>query len=64
MRDAHKKAIELAQKAVRLSALIPIYVFPLWKDKSALKRTVDDFLPQADIIKVSDDELEFYNRDG
>ncbi len=59
MRDAHKKAIELAQKSGAIISFDPNIRFPLWKDKSALKRTIDDFLTQADIIKVSDDELEF-----
>ncbi|MCQ2602904.1 MAG: PfkB family carbohydrate kinase, partial [Clostridia bacterium] len=31
----------------------------LWKDDDALRRVVIDFLPYADIVKVTDDELEF-----
>lgn len=59
MRDAHKKAIEFAKKRGAIISFDPNIRFPLWKDKPVLKRTIDDFLPSADIIKVSDDELEF-----
>ena len=33
--------------------------FPLWPDREALRRTVLEFLPLADIVKISDEELEF-----
>ena len=33
--------------------------FSLWDDKDALYRTVHEFLPYADILKLSDEELEF-----
>lgn len=46
----------------RLGALVsfdPNLRFPLWPDREALYRTVWEFLPQADVLKVSDEELEF-----
>ena len=33
--------------------------FPLWPDRDALRRTVLEFLPLADVVKISDEELEF-----
>ena len=31
----------------------------LWSDEKALKRAIDEFLPMADIVKVSDEEIKF-----
>lgn len=59
MREAHKAAIAAARKAGALVSFDPNLRFPLWPDRKALYRTVWDFLPQADIVKVSDEELEF-----
>ena len=33
--------------------------FPLWNDKKALHDTVNEFIPMADIVKISDEELGF-----
>lgn len=41
------------------SAFDPNLRFPLWPDREALRRTVLEFLPLADIVKISDEELEF-----
>ena len=59
MREAHKAAIAAARKAGALVSFDPNLRFPLWPDREALYRTVWEFLPQADILKVSDEELEF-----
>lgn len=59
MRKAHKKAIDIAKKHGAIISFDPNIRFPLWKDKRELKAAVDEFLPLADIIKISDEEIEF-----
>ena len=59
MKDAHRRAIDYARKSGALISFDPNLRFPLWKDKSALKDTVNEFIPMADIVKISDEELEF-----
>ena len=57
--DAATLAIAAARQAGALVSFDPNLRFPLWPDREALYRTVWEFLPQADILKVSDEELEF-----
>ena len=59
MREAHKAAIAAARAAGALVSFDPNLRFPLWPDRDALRRTVLEFLPLADIVKISDEELEF-----
>lgn len=59
MRYAHKKAIEYAKDAGAIISFDPNLRFPLWKDKTELKKVIDEFSEFADIIKVSDEEIEF-----
>lgn len=59
MKDAHKKAIEFAKKQKSLISFDPNVRFPLWNDKKKLKKTIDEFLPMADIVKISDEEMYF-----
>ena len=59
MRGAHSAAIRSVQDAGALVSFDPNLRFPLWPDREALRRTVWEFLPQADILKISDEELEF-----
>ena len=59
MKYAHKKAVECAKKCGSIISFDPNLRFPLWKDKVSLKNAVDEFLPYADIIKISDEEIEF-----
>ena len=58
MKEAHKKAIELAKKQGAIICLDPNIRFPLWNDKRKLKEAIDEFLSSADIIKISDEEIE------
>ena len=59
MKEAHKKLIDMAiEKRVKVS-FDPNLRFSLWDDLDALKKTVNDFIPYADIVKISDEELEF-----
>ena len=59
MRGAHSAAIRAVQDAGALVSFDPNLRFPLWPDREELRRTVWEFLPQADILKISDEELEF-----
>ncbi|MCH5210470.1 MAG: carbohydrate kinase [Oscillospiraceae bacterium] len=59
MRDAHERAIEYAKSNDALISFDPNLRFKLWEDKEALRETVRKFIPLADILKISDEELEF-----
>lgn len=59
MKEAHKKTVELAKNRGAIISFDPNIRFPLWNDKQRLKLAIDEFLPLADIIKLSDEELEF-----
>lgn len=59
MREAHRAAIAAARAAGAIIDFDPNLRFPLWPDRAALRETVLHFLPLADILKISDEELEF-----
>ncbi|BBF43368.1 fructokinase [Lachnospiraceae bacterium KM106-2] len=59
MKEAHRKAIEYAKEAKAVISFDPNVRLALWEDQEALRRTILEFLPLADIIKISDEELEF-----
>lgn len=59
MKEAHKKLIEMAMAQDVMVSFDPNLRFSLWDDLDELKKTVNEFLPYADIIKISDEELEF-----
>lgn len=59
MKDAHKKAVCFAKESGSLISFDFNLRFPLWKNKEDLKKAVLEFLPYADIVKVSEEELEF-----
>lgn len=59
MKGAHLRAIEFAKQNGAIISFDPNLRFPLWKNRSDLKAAVDEFLPYADIVKLSDEELSF-----
>ena len=59
MKDAHIRAIEIARKNGMLISFDPNLRFPLWNDKNKLHSRVSEFMPLCDILKISDEELEF-----
>ena len=59
MRDAHRRAISLAREAGAIISFDPNLRFPLWKDHDALRATVKEFVCDADVLKISDEELAF-----
>lgn len=56
---AHLKAIDYALKNNSIISFDPNLRFNLWDDKELLKKTVLEFIPYANILKISDEELEF-----
>lgn len=59
MKDAHYKAIESAKKKGAIISFDPNLRFPLWSDLNLLKERVREFISYCDILKISDEELEF-----
>lgn len=59
MKDAHKKAIEYAKEAGAIISFDPNIRLALWENASDLKAAILEFMPKANILKVSDEEIEF-----
>lgn len=59
MKEAHKKAISYAKENGAIISFDLNIRLPLWNDEKKLRSAINEFLPLADIVKVSDDELEF-----
>lgn len=59
MKYAHKRAIEYAKNNGALISFDPNLRFMLWENPRDLKAAVEEFLPMCDILKISDEELEF-----
>ena len=59
MREAHLAAITAAKEKGALISFDPNLRFPLWSSREALRQTVTRFIPMANILKISDEELEF-----
>ena len=59
MKEAHRAAIDCARAAGAVVSFDPNLRFNLWDSKEALKNTVWQFIPMADILKISDEELNF-----
>ena len=59
MKDAHRAAITIARRQGAIVSFDPNLRFMLWDDKNELKRVIWEFIPDCDIVKISDEELEF-----
>lgn len=59
MKDTHRRTIEFAAQHGAIISFDPNLRFPLWKSHSDLKAAINEFLPYADILKISDEELLF-----
>ena len=59
MKQAHKKAIAAVSEAGGLVSFDPNVRLPLWKRAEDCRDAILEFLSFADIVKVSDEELEF-----
>ena len=59
MKNAHIRAIEIMREKGGIVSFDPNLRFALWESEEALKSAVLEFIPRCDIIKLSDEELEF-----
>lgn len=59
MKQAHIKAIDAARERGIIISFDPNLRFNLWDSEDDLKRAVLEFMPKADVVKISDEELEF-----
>ena len=59
VRAAHQRAITLAREAGALISFDPNVRLPLWDDPADCQAAIRAFLPSADLVKLSDDEVEF-----
>lgn len=59
VKKAHKKAIEIAKSKGIAVSFDPNIRLPLWNSPEECQVAVREFLPYADIVKISDNELEF-----
>jgi fructokinase len=59
MKFAHKKAIDAMKENGGLISFDPNVRLPLWETKEQCRSAILEFLPEAHLIKVSDEELEF-----
>lgn len=59
MKQAHTKAIRAMKEIGGLVSFDPNVRLPLWKDAEECKNTILAFIPEAHIVKISDEELEF-----
>lgn len=56
---AQKRALENAKAAGALISFDPNVRLPLWPDAESCRQAILAFLPYADVVKISDEELEF-----
>lgn len=59
MKQAHQAMIDKFKSANGTIVFDPNVRLPLWHSAEACKETIQAFIPKANIIKVSDEELEF-----
>lgn len=59
MKYAHYKAIKLVQEQGGMISFDPNVRLPLWDSPETCKQTILEFLPEADLVKISDEELFF-----
>jgi fructokinase len=59
LKEATTKAIHYAKEHQAIISFDPNVRLSLWKDHELLKQTIFEFIPYANILKVSDDELLF-----
>ncbi|MGI6742100.1 MAG: carbohydrate kinase family protein [Eubacteriales bacterium] len=59
VRYATRKAIEIAKNRSLIISFDPNIRLPLWNNEDECRKTVLEFLPYADVVKISDDEVDF-----
>lgn len=59
IKEAHRKAIKFAEENSGVISFDPNVRLPLWETPEHCRKAILEFLPYANILKVSDEELEF-----
>ena len=59
VKQAHRKAVRLAQDAGAIVSFDPNVRLPLWDSPESCQAAIREFLPFADLVKLSDNEIEF-----
>lgn len=59
IKEAHRSLIQYALDSNILVSFDPNLRLSLWEDHDALRKTVQEFIEYADLVKLSDEELEF-----
>ena len=59
IKEAHRIAIEIAKEKGCLISFDPNVRLPLWKQPEDCRKAILEFLPLSNIVKISDEELEF-----
>lgn len=59
MKQAHVKAIQSANSKGSIISFDPNVRLPLWNNPEDCRNAILEFIPMANIIKISDEELEF-----
>lgn len=58
MKEAHKRAVEAAKRQGGIISFDPNFRPPLWNNTDSMITAANEFLPYADVVKVSDEEIE------
>lgn len=59
IQETHKKAINSCRKKGGIISFDPNVRLPLWEDEESCREAIREFLPMADLLKISDEELFF-----
>ena len=59
IKEAHRRAIEIAKEKGCLISFDPNVRLPLWKQPEDCRKAILEFLPLSNIVNISDEELEF-----
>ncbi len=59
IKETHLEAIAYTKKHGGIISFDPNVRLPLWEDHQAYQKVIRTFIPFADILKISDDELSF-----
>ncbi|MDU0435034.1 carbohydrate kinase [Staphylococcus haemolyticus] len=59
MKEAHKAMVNKFKSANAIIVFDSNVRLPLWQNAEACKEAIHEFLPKANVIKISDEELEF-----
>ncbi|MDC6328011.1 carbohydrate kinase family protein [Staphylococcus auricularis] len=59
MKAAHEEIIDQMHQVGGTIVFDPNVRLPLWEDEDACRKTIQQFIPKAHVVKISDEELNF-----